>query len=320
MDDLWPITSRVLGVFLVMAAGAACRQARWLSREADRSLANLTANLLLPALFFDRVLASPHLSSLAQSWLPPAIGFAVTVFGFGAAALLVYLLGPALGLVHPSQRRAFILCVGICNYGYIPLPLAEYFYPDAVVTLMVHNVGVDLALWSVGILIISGGHVRGQWRRALLSPPLLAVALALLLKQLEAGPWLPAPLLQMTHSLGQCAIPLGLVLSGAIIVDYVRQVRLTEGKRVVAAGVVLRLLLLPLAILALAGLAPLSTEMRQVLLLQAAMPAATFPIVLVRLYDQDTSTALRVTLGTSLVAIVTIPLWIYVGELWLQLV
>ena len=54
-------------------------------------------------------------------------------------------------------------------------------------------------------------------------------------------------------------------------------------------------------------------------MLQAAMPAATLPIVLVKLYQRDTETALRVVLSTSLLGILLIPVWLAVGQWWLGL-
>lgn len=315
MSDLWPITSRVLGVFLVMLVGAIGRRLGWLTSESDRSLARLTANLLLPALFFHRIISSSTFSSISDSWLPPVLGFGFTCVGFVISATVANLIGPWIGLKTEASRRAFSLCVGICNYGYIPLPLAEFFYPDAVVTLMVHNVGVDLAMWSVGIVLISG-HLTKEWKRAVFSPPLLAVLAALLIGQTSLTGYLPAPVLQMAESLGQCAIPLGLVLSGAIIFDYYKQAEWRQGWTTVAAAVTLRQILIPTLMIGFALVTSLDPRIDQVLLLQAAMPAATFPIVLVRLYDQDTSTALRAVLGTSIVGVVTIPAWLIVGKLW----
>lgn len=314
MSDLWPITSRVLGVFLVMLVGAIGRRLGWLTSESDRSLARLTANLLLPALFFHRITTSDSFSTISESWLPPLLGFGFTCLGFAISAICAWTVGPWIGLKTESSRRAFALCVGICNYGYIPLPLAEFFYPEAVVTLMVHNVGVDLALWSVGVVLISG-HFSKEWKRAVFSPPLIAVITALLIGQASLNDYLPAPVLQMTEALGQCAIPLGLVLSGAIIFDYYKQADWRQGWSTVVAAVALRQLLIPASMLGFAIFSSLDYRIDQVLLLQAAMPAATFPIVLVRLYEQDTATALRTVLGTSMVGIFTIPAWLILGKI-----
>jgi hypothetical protein len=296
-----------------MLVGAVARRTHWLTSESDRSLARLTANLLLPALFFHRILTSGTFDSMSATWLPPLLGFGFTCLGFGIAATVAWSFGGLIGLKDASSRRAFAICVGICNYGYIPLPLAEFFYPDAVVTLMVHNVGVDLALWSVGIVIISG-HFLKEWKRAVFSPPLIAVVVALVLGQFGAVNSIPAPVLQMAESLGQCAIPLGLVLSGAIISDYLKMAQWKSGLGTIGAAVAIRQVLLPGLMLTFAAFSSLDLRLDQVLLLQAAMPSATFPIVLVRLYDQDTATALRVVLGTSLLGIITIPFWLILGK------
>lgn len=317
MSDLLEIFSRVLGVFLIMAAGAFARRQAWLTPDADNSLARLTANVLLPALFVDRVFSSSALDRLAEAWLPPLIGYSTTALGVLLAWSLARQVGPRFGLESDSSHRAFAITAGICNYGYIPLPLAQHFYPAAEVSLILHNVGVDLAMWSVGIWVVAGGGGESSLRRAFLSPAVIAVAGALVLRQSGAVHWIPPPLLQMTEALGECALPIGQVLSGAIIFDFLRRVRWHGALATVSAAVGFRLLLMPLLMLSAAALAPLSTELRQVVLLQAAMPASVFSIVLVRLYDQDTTTGLRVVLSTGLAGVISIPLWMHAGKLWL---
>jgi hypothetical protein len=47
------------------------------------------------------------------------------------------------------------------------------------------------------------------------------------------------------------------------------------------------------------------------------MPAATFPIVLARHYGGDPGVGVRVALGTAVVSLVTIPLWVPAGMHWL---
>ncbi|TWU66209.1 AEC family transporter [Crateriforma conspicua] len=316
--DTYQIFMSVLGVFLVVALGASCRRAGWLTPNADRSLANLTAKVLLPALFFDRILSGDRIASLLDTWTPPLFGFTITVIGFLLGLGLARLLGGWMGLKDASSRSAFALGVGICNYGYIPLPLAERFYPDAMVDLILHNVGVDLALWSVGVAIISGG--RGQqrhWWRSLISPPLVAVVIAMTLKRTGWVDFVPQPILLATEKLGSCSVPLGLMLSGALIIDFLKDADWGGAIRTIACAVGFRQLVMPVAILAVATFLARTVQMQQVLMLQAAMPAAIFPIVLVRLYDRDTVTSMRVILSTSIFGIVMVPFWLAVGKWWL---
>jgi len=218
-----------------------------------------------------------------------------------------------LGLRDPVIQNTFVFTVGIANYGYIPLPLAEQFFPQAVVPLLIHNVGVDIAMWSLGILIISG-DIRNGWKRVVYSPPLWAMLVAVTIRQLGFAPLLPPSLMKAATSLGQCAIPVGLMLSGAIIVDYWKDCQWRSAFPTLSLAFAIRLILLPIAFLTIAKTMRLPNHLDEVLLLQAAMPAATFPIVIAKLYHGDLPTALRVIVGTSIMGLVTIPIWIVVGK------
>ncbi|MDB4759888.1 AEC family transporter [bacterium] len=313
MNDLWPIVASVLGVFLVMLIGAICRRVNWITRESDHSLASVITNVLLPAYLVSRILSGPPFDSGVSAWYPPAFGFAMTGLGFGIAFLFAKRVGPHVGLTTDSQQRAFALCVGICNYGYIPLPLAESFYPDAVVPLILHNVGVELALWSVGVGIISGGNGKA-WHKVLLSPPFLAVLFACCLKPFVDPTQIPTMLSFVFNTLGNCAIPLGLLLSGAIMMDFLSDTSWMKSYKIPVTAILLRQLLMPCLMITTAMLFSVGTSLKEVILLQAAMPAAVFPIVLVRLYDRDTTTSIQVIVSTSMAGFLLIPAWLIFGQ------
>lgn len=316
MQEFWPIIASVLGVFLVIGVGAACRSVGWLSAEADRSLANLTANLLLPMYFIHQFSRNENIGAISTAWQAPAFGFASTAIGLGIAFLFAKTAGRLFGLVSDSSQRAFALCTGICNYGYIPLPLAERFYPTAMIDLILHNIGVTMALWSVGVAIISGSGGDG-WKKPFTSPPLWAVLFSIFLSSMGWADSIPAPIATAIGTLGSCAIPLGLLLSGAIIIDFIRDQSWMDEPRVILAGIGLRQLVLPLLMLGVGGAVVHHPDLRTVVMLQAAMPAAVFPIILTKLYGRDTETALRVVLWTSIAGIVLIPVWLAAGAWWL---
>ena len=75
----------------------------------------------------------------------------------------------------------------------------------------------------------------------------------------------------------------------------------------------------PVLFLAAAKFLPASTELKRVIAIESAMPAAVFPIVMARHYAGDPPTAMRVVIGTTVVGLVTIPLWIRFGMHWLGL-
>jgi hypothetical protein len=105
------------------------------------------------------------------------------------------------------------------------------------------------------------------------------------------------------------------LLIGAIVADHLAEARGGSGYRVVLAAVVVRLLIMPVLFLLLATFLPCSLELKRVIVIQGAMPAAVLPIALAKHYGGDTRTALQVALSTSVVGLVTIPLWIRFGGL-----
>ena len=316
LSELLPIATSVLGVLLVMVAGAIAVWFKWLDHHADRSLASLIANVFFPAYFIHKIVGGESLGSINDIWVPPLVGFLTTCLGFGIAWCVVRWVGPWFGITDPKVQRTFALTTGIANYGYIPIPLAVQFFPDAFKPLLIHNIGVDIALWSVGVLVISG-EVRRGLKRLAFSLPLWTMILGLAAQQLGLGKSIPEPLMRAFSMLGDCAIPAGLLLGGAIIAEHLPAVRWTNRIWVLLLAIIVRLMILPILFLLIAANLPLTPALDQVLLLQAAMPVATFPIVMTRLFDGDIDTAMRTVLGTSLLGIVSIPLWITVGKWWL---
>lgn len=149
----------------------------------------------------------------------------------------------------------------------------------------------------------------------ILSPPLVAILVsvglnfALRSAQIE----LPEVVRGTVRTLGQCAIPMGVILIGATMADHLPQFGAAGGGRVMGLSCLVRIGLLPVLFLALAKWLPCSVELKRVIVLEAAMPAAVFPIVMAKHYGGDAATAVRVVVATSLVGLLTIPLWIRFG-------
>jgi len=304
----------ILPVFALIGIGLGARLAGWMTAEADASLLRLVVNVLYPALIFRSVLGNPALADARNVVLPPVIGF-VTMAG---CILLALGIGRALGYAAGRGLRTFAFAAGIFNYGYIPIPLIEdLFGADSLGVLMVHNVGCELAVWTVGILVLSGLSPREGWRK-LLSGPLVALLAAGLGNVTGLDERMPAALDGVIEGVGACAIPLGLIVIGASLAEYLGKPSKLVSPRVTPNAVALRLLVFPGLMLGLAKVLPASTELKQVMIVQAAMPAGIMPIVLAKHYGGKPLTAVQVVLGTTAVGVFTIPLWLRLGLAWVM--
>jgi hypothetical protein len=315
MNDTLTVLNAVIPVFGIMAVGLVIRKAGWLTEEADASLLRVNINLLLPALILDSALGNPALAQAGTLALAPAVGFATTALGMG----LAWLCRGFTGLNSPAGQRTFAVSAGMYNYGFVPIPLAMLLFgSETVGVLCVHNVGVEIALWTLGVALMTGASIGNAWRK-ILNAPLLAIAVALILNGSGLPPHLPAAALNGLHWLGQCAVPMSILLSGAIVADHLHEFHSAHGWRVILAGLALRLGVLPPLFLLLAWLLPCSVELKRVIVLQAGMTSALFPIAMAKHFGGDPPTALRVVISTSVVGLVTIPLWIRLGMKWVGL-
>ncbi|TAG32577.1 MAG: AEC family transporter [Verrucomicrobia bacterium] len=313
MPSYWTLLALVLPVFAVIAAGAGARSIGWLKPEADESLLKLVVNLLYPCLIFDNVLGNAALRAPGNLLLGPLLGFLTMAGGI----LFAYFVAKRAGFAVGAGLRTFAFSVGIFNYGYMAIPLVErLFGRETLGVLFVFNVGCEAAIWTVGILILAGVSVREGWRRVM-NPPVYALVLAVVLNLSGGAEWLPEVLRRSIHMVGACAVPLGLLVIGATLVEYLAALRLLVDRKVTPVACALRLGVIPLAMLAVAALAPLPTELRSVLVVQAAMPAGILPIVIAKHHGGRPLTAVQVVFGTTAVGLFIVPLWLKLGLRWI---
>ena len=88
-------------------------------------------------------------------------------------------------------------------------------------------------------------------------------------------------------------------------------------RKVTPLACALRLGLIPLVMLCAAVWLPLPRELREVIVVQAAMPAGILPIVIAKHHGGRPLTAVQVVLGTTAVGLFVVPLWLRLGLGWI---
>ncbi len=302
----------ILPVFALVAIGVVLRRRHWVEGPAEASLLRLVVAVCYPCLIFDAVVGNSAMREPGNVWLPPLAGFGLAAVGVAVALQA----GRILRLKESDGLRSFALAAGIGNFGYIPIPIIDAIWGrETLGVLLVHNVGVEAAMWTVGVLVLTGLSPRAGWRK-LVNPITITLVVAVTANLTGIGPHVPVAVMEAVRMLGRCAIPLGLIMIGVTMANYLDDVRALYAPRVILGSSVLRLAVLPLGILAAARWCPGSIELKRVLVIEAAMPSAVFPIVLTRLHRGHPLTAVQVVLGTTILGVFVIPLWIRLGLAW----
>lgn len=302
----------VLPIYILITGGAIIRKTGILRREHDEGIMRILFSVMLPCFILDRTLGQEVLRDFKAVGTSAGLGFGLVVIGVSIG----YAVGKMIGLKPGSGIRTFALASGCQNYGFTAIPVVEILWSSsAVAILFIHNIGPEVALWSIGVMIMSGG--RGIRWKQLINGPIIAVLIGLLLVALGIDDKITGPPRDAISMIGIGAFPLAIVMTGAFIVDLVGSEK--PSWKIITASIVVRIVLAPAVIILCAKFIPMATELKQVLLVQASMPAALTPILLARLYGGRPGVAVQIVVATTVVSIFTLPYVITYGIHFLDL-
>ena len=309
MADLLGIVTAVLPPFFLMIVGGWSRRQNWLPSHKDASMSRFIVCVLYPCFIVYQVLNSQSDISLNESWRTPMFGFGAIVIGF----LVAKIIGKILSLSN-EENRAFSFCSGIFNYGFFAIPVASMIFgQELIVKIILFNLGVEVAIWTVGILVLTSSKFDPI---KLFNPPAISVFVALGLKSMGGAEALPLPIWEVIAMIGQCSIPLGLMVIGAGFFDLFKDYKLSDGLRIELGAVLTRNFLVPALFVLYAawGWIPHGMEyLKQIFVIQAAMPAGVFALLVVNSYGERSDTGLRTIIATMLACLISMPIWIFVG-------
>jgi malate permease and related proteins len=304
-----PIITAVLPAYLLILLGVVLRKSRILRQEHDEPLMHVVFHVMYPCFILDKILGSAALRSGSVVGWSIGIGFCELLVGMAVGIIA----GKCIRLEKGSGLRTFAFSVGIQNFGFTAIPIVQSLWGAAAVSvLMVHNLGVELSIWTFGVMVMSNDK-QIPWKK-LINGPALSVVVGLLLVALGVDEKITGPFREMMKWLGSGAFPLALLVTGAIMIDMVSREK--PSLRIAVMGSLLRLFVIPLMILASAKYLPLALELKQVLIVQAAMPAAMSPLLVAKLYGGRPGIAAQIIVVTTMLSLLTLPWMIAFGMRW----
>ncbi len=310
------ILAAVVPVFLVVGVGYLVRWLRVITEDAEKSILRLVVNVLYPCFILSKVPGNESLQDGTLVAVAIAVGFGLTLI----AMLIAFLTGMASRIKAKDGLNTFCLAAAVQNYGFIPIPLIIALFPDSsdqtLGVLFVHNLGLEIALWTIGIVVLNG-KFAGSMRR-LVNGPTIAIGVGLFLNFSGLFAWIPDILREATTQLGSCSIPVGLLLVGSALAGVIEHEKWQLNWKIVGSSLLVRFAIMPVVFLLVASLISFSPELRKVLVMESAMPAAIFPIVLAKYYGGRPGVAVQVVLATSLLSLVATPLILMFALDWFE--
>ncbi|HRZ86955.1 MAG TPA: AEC family transporter [bacterium] len=296
------VISRLTVVIALIGVGFVLDKRRIVSREALQSLGTIVINVMMPALIFSAMMTQMNRESIMAGWALPLLG-AMT---FGMGAVVGWALSKAMRISDHEKKNTVIYLLTINNYGYLTLPVAYMLFGErGIALLFLHNLGCHLVFWTYGVWLLSGGKFSLESLRPLVNFPLITLLVSIALPLAGAQRYVPQLVVEICDILGKGAIPLIMLVIGSTLAEI--EFRRDFFNAELAWITVCRLLVVPVIVMLVLAVLPISALYRNIACVVAVMPAASITPLFTKTYGGDTSLAVKCVFITTLASAATMP-------------
>lgn len=306
MDIFLKSISGILVILGMILVGFVIGEKGWFDDKSRGLLAKLVTQVALPCYMLYTITQRFTEADLLK--MLPALRF--------PALSMVILLGIATGVarifaVRQDRRGLFISMFFNSNTIFVGLPINQALFGDASIPyVLIYYMCNTTFFWTLGTYLIQrDGEGEAQFDlktslKKVFSPPLMGFLLGLVLVMLQIK--LPAFLASDLQYLGNLTTPLSMIFIGLSVSHVgVKQLVLGKEQLLILLG---RFLVAPLLMASIVYWMPLPNLMKQVFIIQSAMPVMTNAPVVARLYGADSDYAAVMVTETTLATMVVIPI------------
>ncbi|MDQ0176608.1 AEC family transporter [Bacillus chungangensis] len=306
------ILSSVAVMGIMIGIGMLLRKRLDFNADSQAMLISIIVNVAMPCIIIASIFQFPmdsHVFHLV--FLTFMFSVLINIAGIGIGWLVARL------MKYPNQKaKEMAIVSGLGNTGFIGIPLcAILFGPKGALLAAVFDAGLDFTLWSVGVLLLQK-EAAFSFRslKAMINIPMIAIIVGLTLGYFQFQP--PTFIVSLTANLASIASPLAMMYIGLLVPTLWGKVG-SISKLQLGIPIILKLLLFPTVTILILSLISLDMGITQVALVQSTMPTITIASIVFTKYRADGDMAAAATIFSTLLALCTIPVMVYVGGLFI---
>jgi predicted permease len=286
-------------LFLLVAAGIILRKKGILHEEAKAVLTDLVIYFILPCNIISSFLIEFNKKVLME--------FAIILVIASLIQVVCLILANTLYRKEPDSRKKVLQYGTVCsNAGFMGNPIAEGVYgAHGLMFASIFLIPQRIVMWSAGVSYFTESPNRKTViKKVLTHPCIIAVYIGVffLVTQLK----MPEFLENTIRGVGGCTTTVSMVLIGTILAEVKIKSILDWG---IVKYTVIRLFLIPFMVFIACRLFSIDKVLSGVSILLAGMPAGSTTAILAAKYNGDYIFATKCVVVTTLLSLVTIPLW-----------
>lgn len=308
---LFTSIGNVLSIAIMIIIGYVLAYKKWFDKNSTDLIVKIVIKISLPPLLFSTMVENfnrkQFISSLRGLMIP-----LISIF-------FLYILGSILSKimhVHKKREGLFISLFFNSNTIFMGLPInLALFGEKSIPYILLYYIANTVFFWTLGVYEISKDGIKTksnffsiQTLKKIMSPPLMGYITSVIFILL--GIKLPASIMSTCKYLGGISTPLSMIFIGITIYSVDKSAFKFCREMV---GVLLgRFLISPLLIFLLSALIPIPALMRDVFVIQAAMPVMTNSSIIAKAYNADYSFAAVIITITTIATIFVIPIYMLI--------
>ena len=303
MELFFATGNQMIFLFLLIVIGFCLSKYGVLPDGTSKILALMENNIFIPAL-----VAGTFISNFTVAKL----GSAGRLFGFSFLWMIVIL---PLSVYLPKcivrdqhTRNIFTYGLAFSNFGFMGNSVVLALFPDIFMEYLIFTLPLWILIyvWGVPQLLLPKTEKKGisSTLKRFLNPMMIAMLVGMIIG--VAGVALPKPIISAVDSLGACMSPVAMILTG-VTISKIDLKKVFRDYTIYTVSAV-RLILIPLAFLAMFYFWRIDATVMICSVCVAAMPLGLNTVVIPSAYGKDPTTAAGMALISHLLSCLTIPL------------
>lgn len=305
MEVFEQAVSGVLIILIIIALGFILARNDWFDSKMTSMIARLVTQIALPAYMVSTIVRKFKADQLLKT-LPDLVFPVISMFLLYIISIIIV----KVCRIPKMHAGLFESMFSNSNTVFVGLPVnMALFGPHSLPFVLVYYMANTTFFWTLGVYLIrKDGSKQGSFSlkavfKKVFSPPLLGFMVGVLLVLWHVK--LPQFIMQDFDYVGNLTIPLSMIFIGISInsVDL-SNVHFDRSNFLILFG---RFLLAPTLMSLLVIPTPMPLLMKQVFIMQSAMPIMTNAPVVSRLYHADSEYASIMVAETTLLSLIVIP-------------
>lgn len=293
----------IFSIIIMISIGYILTCFKWLNDDISRVFSKLVCNVALPCLMISNIMGNftkDKLEHIGKGLVIPVLSMAI---GYVLAIAVSKIIKVKKGRIGTFRSMFFV-----SNSIFVGLPInMALFGTKSVPYVLLYYISNTVFFWTIGAYGITKDGINSDSSasifskntlKRILSPPLLGFVLAIIFLFCEIK--LPSFVMDTCKYLGEMTTPLSMLFIG-ITLYYVDLKKIKISLDIVAV-LIGRFVVSPVLILILGSFFTVPNLMKQVFVIQAAMPVMTNTSIVAREYGADCEYAAVVTSITTILS------------------